>query len=275
MKIVILILLTVVLVVVLIRSQHRMIYYPRPYGEDRILPAHGHGLEYSTSQGKQLAYYLPPAKGEIKVPDRLWLICGGNGSLALDWLELLGDFPDPAAAFLLLDYPGYGNNQGRPGPGTIIESAEAALAALASHLGAEQADLNSRVMVMGHSLGSAVVLLYGGRHPVGRIVLISPFTSLKDMASRIVGPFLTWALLHDYDNRSELKKILSRQQVPTITIIHGDQDQVVPVEMGRELGALSKRITYLEMAGADHNYILVTAREEIVRAMTGSEPEKN
>jgi pimeloyl-ACP methyl ester carboxylesterase len=269
MKIIILLILAVVLVFVLIQGQQRMIYFPRPYGEALPLPPQkGHALGYTTSQGRQTAFYLPPAQGDKK-PARLWLLCGGNASLALDWLELLADFPDPAAGFLLLDYPGYGNNQGRPSPTTILESAETALGALAIHLGTDRADLDSRLMVMGHSLGAAAVLLYAARHPVGRIVLISPFTSLKDMATRLVGPLLARAMLHDYDNRARLQAILSRQPPPPITIIHGDHDKVVPVEMGRELASLSRWIKYREALRADHNYILVTARAEIIQAMLG------
>ncbi|MEN8135852.1 MAG: alpha/beta hydrolase [Thermodesulfobacteriota bacterium] len=273
MKIIILILLSVVIAFVLIRGQQRMIYYPHPYGKDLFLPEQGQVVKYATSQGRQTAFYLAPA-GAAKVPARLWLMCGGNAALALDWLDLLEGFPDPAAGFLLLDYPGYGDNQGRPDPTSIMESVEAALASLALHLGTDRADLDSRLMVMGHSLGAAAVLGYVGRHPVSRIVLVSPFTSLKDMAARLVGPLLAWTLLHDYDNRARLKEILSRPVVPVITIIHGSHDRVVPVDMGRELAALSSKIYYQEVARGDHNYILVTAKEEIIQAMVGSEPHE-
>ncbi|MCK4839367.1 MAG: alpha/beta fold hydrolase, partial [Desulfobulbaceae bacterium] len=202
MKIIILILLCVVIVFVLIRGQQRMIYYPRPYGPDLSQSDQGQVVvSYATSQGRQVAFYLAPAGAE-ETPARLWLMCGGNASLALDWLDLLEDFPDPGAGFLLLDYPGYGGNQGRPDPTSIMESSEAALAGLAIHLETDRADLDSRLMVMGHSLGAAAVLRYAGRHPVGRIVLVSPFTSLKDMAARIFSPLLAWTLYHAYDNRA-------------------------------------------------------------------------
>jgi fermentation-respiration switch protein FrsA (DUF1100 family) len=89
------------------------------------------------------------------------------------------------------------------------------------------------------------------------------------MATRLVGPLLARAMLHDYDNRARLQAILSRQPPPPITIIHGDHDKVVPVEMGRELASLSRWIKYREALRADHNYILVTARAEIIQAMLG------
>jgi hypothetical protein len=44
--------------------------------------------------------------------------------------------------------------------------------------------------------------------------------------------------------------------------------------MGRELAALSSKIDYQEVVRGDHNYILLTARDEIIQAMVGSEPHE-
>lgn len=274
MKIIILLILAGVLMAALLAGQQRMIYYPRRYGDKPQPLKRGQAVKYTTSQGRQIAYYLPPAEDSNLVPPRLWLMWGGNAALALDWQEMLEDFPDQAAGFLLLDYPGYGSNQGRPGPGQILESAEEALLALARHLEIDSNELAKRLLVVGHSLGAAAALLYASHHPVARIVLISPFTTLKAMARLIVGPLLAHTLFHDYDNRARLKEILSRQPPPEITIFHGDHDKIVPVEMGRELAALSGAIVYRELARGDHNYILVTARDEIVRAMVGGKDGK-
>ncbi|MDF1577036.1 MAG: alpha/beta hydrolase [Desulfurivibrionaceae bacterium] len=271
MKIIILLLLGLIIAVLVIAGQHRMIYYPRSYGGDPPLPAGGQALEYKTGQGRQVAFYLPPAGEHDPVPERLWLMFGGNASLALDWLELINDFPDPGAGFLLVDYPGYGKCRGRAAPATILASAETALVYLAAQLDTEPADLLRRLLVMGHSLGAAAALLYAENHPVKRIVLISPFTSLKEMAASMVGPVLARTLLQNYDNRAALKKILQRRPVPPITIIHGRRDRVVPVEMGRELARISPEINYLEVENGDHNYILITAAEQILRAMLGAE----
>jgi len=268
MKLVLLTLLVGGVAILLLRAQQWMIYHPRSYPEPSP-PAGLLPVEYATSQGRQTAFYLPPKTGSEA--EDLWLLLGGNGALALDWLELVRDFPDRRAAFLLLDYPGYGYCQGRPAPETILESAETSLAALAAKLETEPNEIQARLKVMGHSLGSAAALLYAGRHPVQRLVLISPFTSLKEMAALIVGPLLSRTLLHDYDNRGRLREVLAQKSITPITIIHGNHDKVVPVAMGRELAGLSPRIEYLEIERGDHNYILVTAAAEIYRAMLGKE----
>lgn len=272
MKILILILFAGVLVFLLVQGQQRMIYYPRTYDNDLRLPDRYEVLEFQTGQGRQAAFYQPPADARLKLPERLWLICGGNASLALDWVDFLEDFPDSGAAFLLLDYPGYGSSLGRPGPATILESIEKALPVLANRLGISRGELDGRLMVMGHSLGAAAVLLYAGRHPVARMVLISPFTSLRELAARLVGSLPARALLYDYDNRARLREVLGRKSPPPITIIHGDRDEVIPLEMGRELASLSPAINFVVAPNGDHNYIFVTARDDIFRAMLGSEP---
>jgi len=267
MKILFLAVLAVSFVVALIQGQHKMIYYPKPYTDLATLPDYVSRIEYSTSQGSQLSFYLPPASDPGKIPERLWFLFGGNASLALEWLDFLSDFPDPDAGFLLVDYPGYGGCQGRPGPDSILESSEQALSALAQHLKVESRELEERLNLMGHSLGAAIALLYGSRHPAARMVLISPFTSLKDMAARVVGKPLDRTLFHNYDNRARLKEVMAREKAPVVTILHGNHDKVVPVAMGRELAALSPQVTYHEIDKADHNYILVTAENLIYQAM--------
>jgi len=266
MTIALLAFLLAALVMLLGRMQRRMIYFPRPYPEPLTLPAGAQLVEYRTAQGGQTAYYLPPTPPSTGSPN-LWLLCGGNGALALDWLELLSDFPDPTAAFLLLDYPGYGRCQGSPSPAAIGESIAQALLALAAHLHIPPTTLNDNLHALGHSLGAAAVLLAVAHRPVKRLVLISPFTSLKEMAALLVGKPLSLTLLHDYDNRARLRQVLAREVPVPITIIHGSHDKIVPVAMGRELAALSPRINYQEIERGDHNYILLTNRAEIRRAM--------
>lgn len=271
MKTLILLGLAVAFVLALIQGQHKMIYYPRSYPAGFKLPDGVIDLVYTTSQESQTAYYWPPAAGDDTPPSSLWLMFAGNASLALDWADFLDDFPDQEAGFLLVDYPGYGKCQGRASPESILESTENALVALVDWFGAKSPDFAEKsINVMGHSLGAAVALLYASRHQAGKIVLLSPFTSLKDMARQVVGSPLNQAMIQEYDNRARLREVLGRQIVPETTIIHGVLDEVIPVEMGRELSGISAAISFQEIPGAGHNNILSVAEREVFVAMADS-----
>ncbi|MBU0482126.1 MAG: alpha/beta hydrolase [Proteobacteria bacterium] len=277
MKLILILAFGVAIVALLIQGQHRMIYHPRPYRANEVAPDNCRFLEYATGQGRQVSYYILPPEREEELPDRIWLMFGGNASLALDWLELIRDFPDRRAGFILLEYPGYGRCRGRVSPETMMESAAGAISALATHLNAGEGAVRERLSLVGHSLGAAAALLFGSRNRVDRIVLIAPFTSLRDMATLVVGKPLDRTLVHRFDNRARLGEVLAVPEPPIVTIIHGDRDKVIPVRMGRELAASSPAIRYYEERNGDHNYILVTARKEIIAGMinapTGPERE--
>ncbi|MEN8142849.1 MAG: hypothetical protein ABFQ82_04555, partial [Thermodesulfobacteriota bacterium] len=141
MKILILLGLVAAFVLALIQGQHKMIYYPRPYPSGLKLPAGVIALEYTTGQGSQTAFYRPPLGGENGSVTSLWLVFGGNASLALGWTDFLADFPDRGAGFLLIDYPGYGRSRGRASPESILESTEKALAALVDRIKSKSSGL--------------------------------------------------------------------------------------------------------------------------------------
>src|SRR5947207_15846672 len=89
---------------------------------------------------------------------------------------------------------------------------------------------------IGHSLGSAVALDFAAHHPVKRIVLVAPFTTLREEAATMVGGWISHLLIESYDNRANLSRIAKRSPIPKIAIFHGTEDEVIPARMGRELG---------------------------------------
>src|SRR5690242_16456385 len=98
------------IVALLLLFQSRLIYYPRPYGKASLWDLDqrkGKQLEFTTSQGRQVAFYLPPRADAASSPAFLWIVCGGNGSLALDYAEEPLHW-DSRFGYLFVDYPGYG-----------------------------------------------------------------------------------------------------------------------------------------------------------------------
>ena len=233
--------------------QHKLIYHPRSYptGYQPWKTSSLELLRYQTAEGSQTAYYLPPENNSVQ---RVWVLFGGNAGLALDWLGLLAQLSSAGVGFLLIDYPGYGACEGSASPETIRLSIREAVQAWKREFGLES---QPSWATLGHSLGAAAALQFAEDHPVGRIVLLAPFTSLADMVRHLFGGWLVPLLRHPFENRKPLQMVLERNPTPVILIAHGDRDEVVPVEMGRELAALNpKQIEYLEVPDTGHNDIL-------------------
>lgn len=242
-------------------AQHSMIYHPRPYvgAYTRVLPTNGVELHYTLPFGKQTAFYIPLGN---EPPRRVWVAFCGNGSLALDWTGLLPSYPKNGDAFLLVDYPGYGKNSGYASIDSTRATADTALRALADHLHVDLADVD--LCVIGHSLGAAAALDFATRHPVKKIVVAAPFTTLREEAATVVGTTLSHLLIENYDNRESLREILKRDPRVRIAIFHGTNDEDIPIRMGRALAREFPAITYFEVAGADHGDVIDVARAQVI-----------
>lgn len=102
--------------------QSKFIYMPRPYQSEVVgnwqQHTGGKPIEFTTSQGSQRAFL----QGNLKSPRNLWIVCGGNATLALEWSPWLAANGPTEDAWLIVDFPGYGDSDGTPNPATIRES---------------------------------------------------------------------------------------------------------------------------------------------------------
>lgn len=244
--------------------QGRLIYPGERYAQvmwEKIPPGI-EPLRYRTDQGEQVSFYRPPASGGE--PRRLWLVCNGNGGYALQWPNLLELCPDREAGFLLFEYPGYGFSEGSCTPGRILAASEGAVAALRARLALP--DFDARLGVLGHSLGAAAALQYAAKHPVRRLVLAAPFTSMVDMGHRMLFWPCGQLIWHRFDNVDRLAEIAAQQPRPPVLILHGGDDPMIPPAMSAALAApypewVERRV----VPGIDHDEIVLDA----LRSMGG------
>lgn len=227
--------------------QDTFIYHPRRLVPGPLPP----GLErivFHTDQGRQVAYLQPP-----QAQHRLWVLFGGNATVALDWQPYLGALPRGDGA-LLLEYPGYGECEGWPTPARILASFHAALAATSARLGLPPGTLDQDVNLIGYSLGSGAAAVVADDCPhCRRLVLIAPFTRLADMARRQMGWPLCLLLRYDYDSIGHLRHLAARAAPPQVVITHGDADELVPPAMGRTLAAVVPGTRFLSQPGITHS----------------------
>ena len=261
-------------------TQYDQIYSPQRYESSytALLPANTREITYTTSSGKQTVFYIPSEENTYSAPERLWILFNGNAVTALDWLDIIADLPDKQAGLLLIEYPGYGVCEGKPRAGKILESSEAAFQALARELRVSPERLEKNLCIMGYSIGSGTSLQFAAHHPIKRLILIAPFTSLVDMAALEVGPVLSRLVMERYDNRRRLNELAARNAPPDIHIFHGDKDTTVPFVMGKQLAEDHPGIiTFHQIKGATHSDIFDLALDDLYNAMTegtsGSIPE--
>jgi len=258
-------LLLLIALSILYFKQHALVYHPRPYDESYVysLPGNGVEINYSVASAKYVAFYVP---GIHPTPKRLWVAFCGNGSLALDWTSILKQYPPGGDAFLLIDYPGYGKNGGYATIASTRLSAEAALKALTEKLQTDEDHLT--LCTIGHSLSAAVALDFAANHHVQKIVLIAPFTTLREEAASIFGGWVAHLLMESYDNRENLREAMKRSPEANVAIFHGVDDEVIPVRMGRELAREFPFVEFSAVNGADHVSVLNHAHDDIINWMT-------
>jgi uncharacterized protein len=251
----------------LVSCQSRLIYFPRPYQPGETAGFIGRGgrlITAETGEGRQTAWLIPPAGAAA--PERLWIVCGGNATRAIDMESLCRSFPFAADAWLLVDYPGYGDSEGSPRPDRIREGLRALVPAAARSLNMDTATLPERGCVFGNSLGCAAGLIAAGEFRLRRVVLCAPFTSTMDMAAVVLRLPLGFLVWHRYDNRAGLSAL--RDSGGHAWIFHGDRDAVIPVSMSRTLAAeFPDTVTFTEVPGGGHGDLVSRFRTELIAAM--------
>ncbi|HEX3551688.1 MAG TPA: alpha/beta hydrolase [Thermoanaerobaculia bacterium] len=160
-----------------------------------------------------------------------------------DELRLLG------VPFLAVDFPGYGRSTGTPSEEGLMATGDAAVA------WARELQAGRPVVACGWSLGAAVAIGAAARHPEGvnALIALSPWTTLAEVAVGIFPEFAVKAMLRErYDSRAAAREV----RVPAL-VIHGELDDLIPVEQGKEIAAvLGGPARWVPVPRTGHNDLL-------------------
>lgn len=258
--------LVIVVPLLIYFMQARLIYFPRTYEYYGAYLQRVEHLEFENRGKRQTAFLIRSSDGPI---EQIWWVFGGNGSLALDWVEQVEAIQKPGIAFVMVDYPGYGISKGRPKPSSIRRSVDRLIPTVSTALDLSDEETLAKSAALGHSLGAAVAMEMAARYDLKLVVAISPFTTMKAMATRTVGPVLSNLLTHRYDNVRSLTT-LSERGTAQILMFHGDQDEIVPFAMGKQLGDdFSGIVEFRAVKGAGHNDIISFLEGDLIRIVSG------
>jgi pimeloyl-ACP methyl ester carboxylesterase len=205
--------------------------------------------------------HVPSAPGEntvtVQVPDaelkvttrplagtRALLYFGGNAEdVSANLLLLANAFPD--RALYLPYYRGYGGSSGKPSEEALYSDA----LALFDQIRVTHPD----VVVIGRSLGSGIAVRLASVRPVTRLVLVTPFDSLQELAAQQFPFFpVRWLLLDKFESWRYAPQV----SAPTVLVV-AEHDEIMPRENAeRLLSHFSEGVAAFRLIpGVGHNSI--------------------
>jgi fermentation-respiration switch protein FrsA (DUF1100 family) len=224
-------------------SNRQYMYFPDP---TRTTPADA-GLdgvceiEIAVADGVTLVAWHAPAKDSK--PTLLYF--HGNAANAANRAPKIEKMLESGFGVFYLNNRGYGGSGGNPTEENNVADAIAAYDHLAG-LGVPA----SSIVAFGESLGSGQAVRLAAERPVAAIMLEAPLTSTVDVA-RTIYFWLPLSLLitDQYNVERDIRAVTA-----PLLILHGEQDEVIPVEMGQRVYRAAndpKRIELFRQGG--HN----------------------
>ncbi len=226
-------------------SEGRMLYAP---SDSRVLdppPAElaldVRRVRLVASDGVRLVAWTMP----VEQGNGYWLlICHGNAGNISQFgrpthyagLRALG------LSLFAFDYRGYGESEGKPTESGLYRDAAAAYRYLRDTLQVPP----ERIVIFGHSLGSAVAVELSGHSPAAGLILDGALTSVVERAQEVL-PYapVRWIAASRYPSIERIGKLT----LPKL-FLHARGDDVIPVAHGRRLfEAAAPPKSFVELSG--------------------------
>jgi pimeloyl-ACP methyl ester carboxylesterase len=217
---------TVGMALIVVFLGNRLVFYPSRHPEGTWSPEglgnRFHDVTFSTDDGCQLHGWWLPADA----PETL-LWCHGNSGNITHRLDLFQKLTSLDVRILLFDYRGYGKSEGLPDEEGLYRDARAAYRFLTDTKNISPDDL----YLFGRSLGGAVATKLATEVNTGGLILESTFTSIPEMSGASMPiPYLYLLLRTKMDSLSRIHQV----EAPALHM-HGQQDEVIPISLGRRL----------------------------------------
>lgn len=213
--------------------QRSLMYFPQPAHNDA-----GATLALA-ADGAQVVVRVRPRESPNAV-----IYFGGNAEDVSSSLpQLAAAFPDQS--LYLMHYRGYGGSGGSPSESALIADARLLFDVVRT--------THPHITVVGRSLGSGVAVHLASERPAGSLILITPYSSILELATRQF-PYVPvrWILRDKFESWKYASKI----SVPTLLVM-AEHDEIIPAASTRALyRQFGSGVARLEVVpGAGHNSI--------------------
>ncbi len=202
-------------------------------------------INFTTVEGRRLHGWFVPSKTAENSITWLWLH-GNGGNISHRVEEVAMVHHRLGVNVMIFDYQGYGQSEGKPTEQGAYADARAALKYLKQRPGVT----SGKIVYFGRSLGAAVAVNLATAEPPLGLVLVSPFSSVEDMA-KLGCPLLPvgWLTRGRFDSVKTIAQVIR-----PVLIVHGALDDVVPPAQAEKLfDAANEPKRFLVLPQASHN----------------------
>jgi fermentation-respiration switch protein FrsA (DUF1100 family) len=188
-----------------------------PEAEEHIL---------TTGDGEKVIIWYVPAKPGHPVV----LFFHGNGEVLAGRVSRFRGITADGTGLVALSYRGYAGSTGKPSEQGLLNDAAAAYAFTAARYKPEQ------IVAWGFSLGTGVAVALAADHPVGKLILEAPYTSIADVAAPMFRLVPVHRLLRDQFHSDErIARVTA-----SLLIMHGEKDPTILIRFAERLFALAR-----------------------------------
>jgi len=167
----------------------------------------------------------------------------GNGGAVDRWGLGADLFLKQGYDVLYLDYRGYGKSKGKIQHETqLVSDAQIVYDALLADYS------ESDITLVGTSMGSGIAVQLAAKNHLGRLILNSPYASLKQLVQEKI-PIIPGLLLK---YKLESKKYIHEVRCP-IHVFHGKDDTLIPYSHAVQLKETTEKVDLLLIEGFGHN----------------------
>jgi len=219
-------------------------------------------LTATSKDGSPVTVWRMRGVGDTK---RVALIFHGNADRLHSFVRVQRWLAESGITSYSMEYRGYrGLASGWPSERGLYEDGEAAFELMCR----EEGIPSDQAIVLGSSIGTGIASHVAATAHPKALVLLSPYTSLKDLVGEMpffgyLSPFL-WYRFPTLDNIGALR-------TSCVIAAHGHRDTVIPFQHSVRLrGAYqgASTFTLLESADAGHNDILMFTQSQIPTAIS-------
>jgi uncharacterized protein len=211
----------------------------------------------TTVDGEKVIVWHVPAKPGHPVV----VFFPGNGDFLAGRVARFRGITSDGTGLVALSYRGYAGSSGQPSERGLLQDAAAAYAFTSARYSAD------RIVVWGFSLGTGVAVALAAEHPVGKLILEAPYTSIADVAAAMFRFVPVRWLMRDPFHSDER---IGRVTAPLL-IMHGTSDPAISIDFGERLFAIAhepKR--FVRFPGGGHENLDSFGAIEAARQFIGA-----